>query len=466
VTGNFEHLMASAKAWDEVLARRDCKAALLKELEGLPESSLKAARVAQVHLVNGRSDFALQALARAKSNDLVWAARLAIYAARNEYAKILGLEIVQASGEARTRSLLARACALWSEHRLTEASQTAREAMCEALSLGMMHFANVCERLIEDCQALQLEVLPAVREQELRHALDRSVAAEEQLETRIDLTQLMYRQGRYDESMRLSQEIPVGRRGRFFQDISLIVNGRGDSVNWKTLEGGLDYGRLHAVYGLMRLDPTFVLAGPEPRDEDPLTPRHVAEWLLAFAWAAMRTGDHQRAMRYLEQSFVYRTEWDLRLMRALIWLELFVRLPALMLSRCNVPAMLHDAQRLLHHYVAPDSVLVQSLTKAVPLAVALLVATEDGCEVLEARARADLVVLSARGLTVNGMTRTRADALVRVASGTELERPALTKPAIRSARYRLKQILIAHNQPLVVHEEAVHRALRLISKLP
>jgi hypothetical protein len=454
----LESIIASASDWDALLSARGCDPQLIEELEGLPSSSLKAVRLAQAHLVDGRSDFALQALVRAESHPLLCAARLAIHAARYEYAPILEAPVEGAQGEARVRSLHARALALWGEHRLEEGAHTAELAMMEASTCGMTHFAAVCERLRDDCLALRLEVSPAVREQQLCNLLTRTSAAEERLETLIDLMQLMYRQGRYDESMRLSQGIPKGRQGRFFQAMSLIANGRGHQIDWAALKGGLDFGRLHAVYGLLQIDAAFVLAGPEPSVEAPLTPRHTGEWTLAFAWASMRTGQHHRALEYLERPFIHRTEWDLRLIRAVIWLELLVAMPKFTLGRCNAPAMLEDARRLLRDYLAPDSILVQSLSRAVPLAVALLIKTPGGCPALEAKARADLVILSDQGLTVGGLTRTRADSLVRVASGTEFEAPALTPQAIRAARYRLKRLLRDRGQALIVKLEDIEFA--------
>ncbi len=459
----LQHIITSASAWDALLATRGDDPSLILELEALETSALKAIRLAQVHLVSGRSDFALQALVRVEMQPLLVSVRLAIHAARYEYTAILGTPMSEMIGEARTRSLYAQAFALWGEHRFEQGARTAQLAMTEALDYGMAHFAAICERLRDDCLALRLEVSPIVREQELRALLTQSSATEERLETLIDLVQLMYRQGRYDESMRLSQEIPTGRQGRFFQAISLIANARGDQVDWKTLEGGLDFGRLHAVYGLLQIDAAFVLTGPEPNAEERLPPRHIAEWTLAFAWASMRVMQHDRAVQYLERSFIHRTEWDLRLIRAVIWLELLVAAPEFTLARCNGLAVLEDAQRLLRDYLAPDSILVQSLPRAVPLAVALLINAPGGCGALEVKAHADLVTLSPLGLTVGGWTRTRADSMVRVASGTELEVPALPPESIRAARYRLKRLLKERGQPLIVKLGDIALALEAIS---
>jgi hypothetical protein len=464
----LETIITSPFRWDALLATRGRDPQLIAELEALSESPLRAARLAQAHLVTGRSDFALQALAGAEQNALIRATRLAIHAARYEYAPILEAKSLETDApkkcEARARSLHALAFALWGEHRLEEAMRAAQAAMQAATTCGMTHFAAICDRLRDDCRALRLELCPAVRERELRELLSRSTAQEERLETLIDLVQLMYRQGRYDESMQWSQDIPTGRQGRVFQAMSLIATRCGDRVNWNAVGEGLDFGRLRAVYGLLKIDAEFVLAGPEPRDEPPLTPRHVAEWYLSFAWAAMRTKNLERAAGYLEVPFVHRTEWDLRLIRATIWLEMLVAAPEFTWTRCNASGMLEDALRLLREYVAPSSILVQSLPRAAPLAVALLTAAPGGCVALEALAKAQLVVLDPRGLTVNGLTRTRADSMVLVASGANLETTTLTPSAVRAARHRLKRTLEARGQPFIVHASSVLRALEGIAQ--
>jgi uncharacterized protein (UPF0147 family)/HPt (histidine-containing phosphotransfer) domain-containing protein len=461
----LEHTMTSATDWDALLAARGRDLRLIAELEALPESALRAARLAQAHLVTGRSDFALQALARANDDPLVRATRLAVHAARYEYAPILEavtLEIAEPRGcEARARSLHALALALWGEHRLEDAMTCAEAAMREAETCGMTHLRAICDRLRDDCRALKLELCPAVRERELRALLAHSTAEEERLETLIDLVQLMYRQGRYDESMRLSQDIPVGRQGRVFQAMNLIANRSGERVNWEAVGKGLDFGRLRAVYGLLKIDAEFILAGPEPCDEAPLTSRHVAEWFLSFAWAAMRTGQLERAAAYLEVPFVHRTEWDLRLIRATTWLEMLVAAPEFTWARCNALGMLEDALRLLREYVAPSSILVQSLPRAAPLAVALLTAAPGGCQALEDLAKTQLVTLDARGLTVNGLTRTRADSLVRVALGTT---DGMNPQALRAARHRLKRLLETRGQAVVVHASSVLHTLEGIAE--
>ena len=454
-----------AREWDALLASRGCDPSLKVELEALPESPLKAVRLSQAYLVTGQSDFALQTLPRDGCDPLVKATRLAIHAARYEYAPILtqvNFEAVAPTGnEARARSLYTLAFALWGEYRLQEAMCVANAAKLEAKACEMSHFALSCERLYDDCEALRLEINPTVREHNLRRLLDLNTE-EEQIETRINLMQLMYRQGRYDESMRLSQLVPIGRQGRVFQSMSLIANLCGNQVKWNSLPNGLDYGRLHAMNGLLKLDASFILAGPEPRIRAPLTTRHVAEWHLAFGWATMRQGNFERAASYLEVPFIPRTEWDLRLIRATIWLEMLVAAPEFAFERCNAPAMLEDALRLLRDFIAPNSILVRSMPRAAPLAVALLTASPGGCAALEGLAGSELVVLNARGITVNGLTRTQADSQVRVANGDELESSGLTAQAIRSARYRLKRVLHLQAQPCIVKATNVLYALERI----
>ncbi len=451
--------------WDALLASRGCDPGLKVELELLSASPLKAVRLAQAYLVTGQSDFALQTLSRGGCDPLVNATRLAIHAARYEYAPILAQvhfeEIAPTGSEARARSLYALAFALWGEYRLQEAMCVARAATLEARACGMSHFADTCERLYDDSEALRLEINPGVREHDLRRLLTLKTE-EEQIETRINLMQLMYRQGRYDESMRLSEDIPIGRQGRVFGSMSLIANDCGNQVQWNTLADGLNFGRLHAMKGLMKLDANFILAGPEPQIRAPLTTRHIAEWHLAFGWATMRQGNFERAASYLEVPFIPRTEWDLRLTRATIWLEMLVAAPDFAFERCNAPAMLEDALRLLRDFVAPNSILVRSMPRAAPLAVALLTASPGGCVALKGMARSELVVLNARGLTVNGLTRTQADSQMRVANGEKLESTGLTAQAIRSARYRLRKMLHLQGQPCIVKATDVLAALERI----
>jgi hypothetical protein len=460
----LESIIGSARAWDALLAKRSGDASLVGQLEALPPTPLRAARLAQVYLVNGRIDYALQTLARVEATPLVEVMRRAIQVTRHEYADVLRHPPPEASPETtgcevRARALHVWASALWGEHRLREAARFAQMATLEASACQMPHFAGVCELLRDDCQALQLEVTPAQRERELRASLA-GTTGEERLEVLIDLVQLMYRQGRYDESMHLSQGIPQGRQGRFFQTVSRIAN-RAD-VNWANFDETLDFGRLHAVHGLLEVDADLVLSGPRPRDDAPLTRRHVAEWSLAFGWAFMRTANWLEAAAHLDAPFIHRTEWDLRLVRAAVWLEMLVAAPDFAFSRCNAPAMLEDAARLLREFIAPQSVLVRSLPRAAPLAVALLTAAPSGCEALDALAATELIVLDGRGLTVNGVTRTNAVALENLITGGST---TASSQAIRAARYRLKRLLERQRQPVVVNAARIAFTLECIAAL-
>ncbi len=459
-------VIASPSRWDATLATHGDSPHLLQELTALANTPIGAARMAHIHLIAGRNGHALQLLSKTENHPLVYAFKLTAYANRDDYPPIFAsskwLDAITPSTpldfEIRARARHALAFALWGVHQLRDAARVAQTAIEDAQLCGMRHFAEICEMLRDDCLALQEETCPETRETQLRERLAFNDCPEEHLEVVIDLVQLMYRQGRYDESAKLSQEVPVGRQGRQMQSMNLIANGRGKEVNWDSLKGSLDHGRLRAVYGLFQLDAEFILAGPEPRDQAPLTRRHVAEWQLSFAWAALQKEQLNRTITHLETPFVHRSEWDLRLVRAVIWLELYTQAPDLVKPHINASAFIAEALTLINKHIAKNSILLKMLPSATPTATTLLLATPTGCPPLEAMARTNLALLNGHGLSINGLTRTHADSMVRLAEG----KPCLnlSPEAIRAARYRLRRTL---GQARLVRADCVWQAMQRIT---
>ena len=463
----MSRLLQSAE-WDALPKSRHGPS-LLAALERVPRTPLVAARLAQLHLRAGRKDFAVQALEGQGQDVFVEATRLNILAAWGDYDAVLAraktLQLVGAAGplvsETRARVLYAVAFAWWGLRRYRRAQRVAARAATHAQMNGMPRFAAVCRVLCADCTALHNEQTPGERERELRGLLERAPSHETWTEAYINLLQLMYRQGRYDEAWRLGLALPGARLGRHFLEATSIASGGPRKGPWEAASSTLSDGRLRALDGLMRLDAAFILAGPSPASSG-LSERHLAEWRLAFGWAHLRQGAYERALNHFLSAFAPRAEWDLRLMRDAGLLELFTLSPHLVEAHCNALAAAEEAGWLLRERVAPNSALLARLPGAAPRAVSILAAAPGAVpDVLDEQS---VTLISPRGLRIGGVTRTAASTMLHLIA-PDGRRPQASSGAVRAARARLKRALHACGDATLVTAWEIARSLAALADL-
>ncbi len=464
---DFARLLHSAP-WD-ALCKSSCADALFAALEGAPRTPLVAARLAQLHLRTGRKDWAVQALDGQGQDVLVETIRLHILAAWGDYDAVLErantLKLAGVTGpladEARVRALYAVAFASWGLRRYRRGVRFAARAAARARASGMPGFAAICEVLRVDCAALYHEQSPGVRERELRDLIQSVPSQEAWMEAQVSLLRLMCRQGRYAEAGRLGQALPCGRLGRHFRKVTQLASGGVGKAIWQAEPDSLSRGRLRALDGLFRLDAALILSGSPPPQAG-LSERHLAEWQLAYGWAHLREGAHERALTHILSAFVPRSEWDLRLLRNAGLLELFTLAPQLVGVHCNALAAAEEALWLLRERVAPNSTLLTRLPEAVPRAVSVLAAAPGA--VPEELGERRVALASPRGLRIGGVTRTAATAMLHlIAHGGR--GPNASSGALRAARARLKRALTACGEPALVTAWEVARTLGALADL-
>jgi len=77
--------------------------------------------------------------------------------------------------------------------------------------------------------------------------------------------------------------------------------------------------------------------------------------------------------------------------------------------------------------------------------------------------QAQQALASPKSITLEGITHTEAQTMVRVAEGNERQPPPLSAGAVRAARHRLKKLLAQHGNPPLLLASKVLRGLRALS---
>lgn len=386
---------------------------------------------------------AAKALQVSQPHPLLAAARLSLLSVRCQYPQILHLAAALSAGpdplsrEAMARTHYQMADAHLYLHRYAEGARWAEQAAREARAVGMVHFAQVCDLLREECVASREENLPPEeREQTLRALIADPPSEQGRIEACMRLIRLMYRQGKYQKSLRLALEVPRELHGQGFVELGMILNRLDDELDWDKVASSGQLGRLRAIKGLIELAPDFILEGPPPPAEAPLHPRPMAEWQVAFGWACLVKGRYPEALRYFQSSFIYRSEWDLRLVRDVSLIALHLEAPALVEEHFNPLALIEEAAWLARERIWPESLVLRQIPRAAPYATALLLAIPGGCASLEPIATQSLAFAGPAGLTVNGVTHTNVQSILRLIEGnTEGMNSGALGPAAAQAAF-------------------------------
>lgn len=455
---SLKETIALAAAWDVVSAEPTLE--LLVALQALPATSLRDARLAYVQLMLGRLGDADLTLRLWPDDPLAKAIWLAVLVEQHQFHRVetLAGENLSAAGEARARTLLELAKANLHLYHFGEGAKLARQAAEAARSLGMENLAVVCDLLEEECQTSHHEMFQlGEREERLRQAIVSAPSEEARVMAYMCLVRLTSRQGLYDKALRLTLDVPKALSGRHFVELMLVLNGLDNETDWANLHPWYQ-GRLHAIKGLLALDPNFILAGPPPTPE--FHPRPFAEWATAFGWAHLKKGDPAQALHYFQTSFIPRAEWDLRFVRDLALLELLFQAPELLQEHYNLRPLVEEAGWLLTQRISPQSPILRLIPKAMPYATALLLASPGGAPALLPYAATDLLLVSPKGLTLAGVTHANTRGLVRL---LEEETLGMSPNALRTNRHRLGLFLQQFNQPCVVRVSKVLAILRKLS---
>lgn len=450
--------LVSPAGWEAASARPTLE--LLAALQALSPSPLRDARLAYAQLMLGRlaeADLTLQPWHHEPLARAVW---MAVLIEQHQFQQVetLGQDL-PAGGEARARVLLEMAKAKLHLYRFGEGAGLAQEAARAARSCGLERLAVVCELLAEECQTSQNERFDlAEREAKLRAFAAQAPSQEAQVMAYMCLVRLISRQGLYDKALRYTLDVPRDLNGRHFVELMLVLNGLDNDADWAGLHPWY-WGRLHAIKGLLTLDPGFILSGPPPTPE--FHPRPFAEWATAFGWAHLKKGNPAEALHYFQASYVPKAEWDLRLVRDLGLLELLFEARQSVLEGYNLGALVTEALWLVRERINPQSVILRLIPQAMPYATALLLATPGGAPALTPHAAPTLLFASPKGLTLAGVTHANTRALVRL---LEEDTAGMSPAALRTNRHRLGLFLRQLNQPTPVRATRVLEVLHLLAE--
>ena len=456
---NLIDTIAQSQAWDTASAEPSF--ALVAALQNLEPSPLREVRLGYVLIMLGQLSQAQQAIERAAGHPLAQALQMSIAVEHHQFAKVLaetqqGLEALTASLQAETqaRFWLEQSKALFHLCRYSEALRLAQVAQAQALAVKMESLAMVCTLHAEECRiSLDESGLDLNKhETHLREQVNTAPSQESRVMAYMVLVRLLSRQGLYDKAMRFTMEVPKPLNGQHFVELMLVVNSLDDQSDWGKLEPRYQ-GRLHAIKGLIGLNSDFILNGAPP---DPsFHPRPRSEWNLAFSWAHLQKGAFRPALGHLQETFIPRCEWDIRLVRNMLLLELAVLAPLLM-GEYNLEQLLNETQWLFSNRLSPQALIVRLLPRATPHATALLLSLPQAHPPLVESAQGQILLVSPKGLTIGGVTHSNTTALVKLLEG-DIE--GMSAGALRTNRHRLNLFLQQFGGPAVVRGSLVWATL-------
>lgn len=453
--------------WDALSAKTEHYPVLQAELQAQEPSGLRNARLAQLFLLKGEVGKATEVLRRPFDHPLIRATRIHLLDVQQRFQELLAFDLrlprstdpLVFEAQARANAHLAKA--LISLYQYTQALDLLEQAQEAAQACGMTHYLALCQLLQDECRSAAEESSPQTREQFLREFIASATSEECRLEAHMRLIRLRYRQGHYQQSLRMAFEVPRELHGQGFVEIGLILNNLDDQTDWSKITDTAQLGRLRTIKGLLSLDPEFVLESPPPGPCN-LHPRPMAEWYVGFGWASLKRGRYERALEYFQSSFIHRSEWDLRLFRNLCLLELLFDAPELLKGH-NLVALVEETRWLFRERLHPGAPTQHLLPRATPYATSLMLALGDlDAPELADAARQALAMVSPRGIEIRGVLHTEAQSMARIIEETTDREPRMHVGAVRSARMRLKFLLQAHGNPLLVRTSKIASALERI----
>jgi tetratricopeptide (TPR) repeat protein len=474
-TGRGSSLKAPRNAGDRVHK-------LIARLETLPKDTPERdSRLAQLHLLLGRHDRAAQILETAPDTPLAFAMRLMVLSTRYDFEavieqaqKIDHTDDTPLGREARARSLLALAIA----HHGQAAFGRALEALQQAFLLpgALPGFTERVWALREQCHTLAGERHPLEQEQEFRTLLDRTSGLEARYHIEELLLRLLEKTGRYAEAAEIALHLPDDRLSHAHRDLLRVAAGTLEGSEWLEREQSLapHLGAMNAMRALHALDADAITGGLAPplRVESAGAPagdaipgvdgRSFALWNLALAWAFVDLGQVNRALEWLQNAFVPRSEWDARFLKNLTLIEAFVLEPNTLEAYYNVVAVIRETRWLVEERLSPAFPLLPLASHLAPHAVALLLVGPDGCPSLEPHARTALAVLSTQGLRFSDVHYRPQISAIKLLLAPDGQPRGMSPGMIRKTRHYLKSLFEARGNPGLVRADRVYRALERI----
>ncbi len=445
--------------WDALSAEPSLE--LLAKLQNLETSPLRDARLAYLFLMLGRIEDA-KAIVQTTVFPLTQAVEMAIWVEQHRFQRVLSAPLQALDGlsqalgaETQARVLLEQSKAQFHLCQHREAWRLARQAEHLARGCKMESLALVCALHAEECHISfdETDLHLSDREADLREWVGAAPSQESRVMAYMALVRLLSRQGLYDKAMRFTLEVPKPLNGQYFVELMLVLNNLDDLSDWHKLYPRYQ-GRMHAVKGLLQVDADFVLAGPPP--DSTFHPRPRSEWNLAFAWAHLSKGNYSEALEYLQATFVPRCEWDIRFIRDLALIELFILAPELM-GEYHLEQLLHEALGLLQERISPQSLIIRLLPRVMPYATALLLTLPQIPAFVSESVSSQLLLATPKGLIISGVTHANTTALVKLLEGDTAQ---MSPSALRTNRHRLKLFLQQFNQPTVVRGSLLWSALQ------
>jgi hypothetical protein len=274
------------------------------------------------------------------------------------------------------------------------------------------------------------------------------------LESRFKAVRTLVRRGAYREALQMLDAPLAQRIGVGIRESLLVAIGGVDEL-------ALDIERfpwLCALQGVTRLEPEAVLqlAALEPPSE---SRRARSIWFLSLAWAQLRTHQVEASLFDVLRANVGVFETDLRLWYSFLLLALAAHdLEGVRVHLASLAGFVLDIVRLSQEVVASSPVL-ERVRWSLPEAYCVMHALFPAHAAFRA---APLLVVGARGVSVNGVLRVRATRVRDVALGVDTD-PVVNRGARAVARHRFKVLRNALGNPAVVDARGVRLVLQALS---
>lgn len=455
---------------------------LISSLETLPPGTPELeSRLAQLHLLLGRHDRAAHTLETAPRTPLAFAMQLMVLATRYDFEAVIELapqidhrDDTPLGREARARALLAVAIA----HHGRAAYPRALECLQQAFLLpgALPGFTERVWALREQCHTLSGERHPMEQEHEFRALLSRTSGLEARYHIEELLLRLLEKTGRYAEAAEIAATLPDDRLSHAHRDLLRVATGTLERSVWLKHERNLvpHLGALNAVRALGNLDAKGIIEGlaPPVRVQNTSLPtgdaipgvdaRSFAMWNLALAWAFVHRAEVARALEWLQNAFVPRSEWDARFLKNLVLIEGFILEPDRLEAYYNTAAIIRETRWLIEERLSSSFVFLPLAPRLAPHAVALLLTSPEGCPSLEAHARPALGVISSRGLQFSDLLYLPQISAVKLLLAPNGKPRGMSPGAVRQTRLYLRRLLEARGNPALVYANRVYRAIERI----
>jgi hypothetical protein len=407
---------------------------LVSELLKLPSAPIRDARLAHCWSRLGEVNAAMAVIKNAKWHPLVDAMRCMHKSGRKDWAGILEIalpdysELDLAQNEARCRVAYFYGAAYWGINKHLRSHYYATIAEEMARVCGLMDYARECERFRRENEGLidkTSAFLPII---EAENAIESKIGVEA-LGGYFGLAGLELQRGNYEIALEAINQLPSGWQEHRAADADFCRLFLGQAATSNTIVDNETAQWIEIwVHGDDKNLPrnTNVSCGSQ---------RLAVVVRLAQIWAYSQ--QHPViAARLRSELFIDPKQWDLRLMSAMIGIEILFKDTTLVSATSS-----HLIDEVLElcgdsDYFSSDSPLLEMFVRNVPGAVYFIAKTAKAPEPL--RYLADSVVLVGEtGVFVNGELRGRAPMAAALLENTMLA----SSEATRSARHRAKKLL-------------------------